>query len=254
MESLADNERVAAVYFGFKSNDLVAVVPIIERDLVAVPERWQQAAEAGADMIEWRGPEEIAEVARHLRTKFGLPVLATWRTDAEGGYFTLGAGAGRLAPTYAEAVRAASKWADLVDVELSRDGATKLIAEVARSTPVVASFHDFDGPVNEAQLRQHLLDMETSDATVAKVAVAVTSEEDLSGILAVQDWAQSLEVPSVIIGMGAHGRQTRLAERAARSAFAFATVDCGKQGGSSTSAPGQPTLCELRESVRKSAD
>ena len=249
----------SGIGFGEKTTDLVAVVPIIESHLDAVAQRWREAAKAGADMIEWRldfldptqrDAGEIHKLAQRLRADFSLPVLATWRTEAEGGRFPLDSGG----EAYADAVRSVLDWADLVDVEFCREEAKALIAQAAETTAVVASFHDFAGSVEQIELREYLLQMDATEASVIKVAVNMTSEEDLERLLDLQDWAHSLSKPSVVIGMGSRGKQTRLGDRARRSAFAFAIVDAdvaegAGQGRSLASAPGQPTLRELRDSV-----
>lgn len=258
------------------------VVPLTGQTFAEVEEQWQDAAAAGADMVEWRldflegvaGPGAVqgvdlgeesagsasmpgagggallgddaawldtaARLAAELREKTGVPVLATFRTTAEGGRLPVDANhAGR----YRGLVQDTACWADAVDVELVRPGADHLIAELSGLVPVVASFHSFEPGVDEEFLKDTLRHMEETGASVAKIAWMVGDQDDLETVLDAQLWAgRNMGTPALVIGMGEMGRATRLGAAAKRSAFTFATAGAA-------SAPGQPSVEELRASL-----
>ena len=234
---------------------VTAVVPLTGSRLEEVEQQWAAAAEAGADLVEWRldhlepsfalSGEALARFGNAMRSKHGVPVLATYRTEAEGGGFAADGASGAAA--YRQAVRDTAIWADLVDVELVRPGADDLIEELKEQTVVVASFHNFEPEVDEEFLKETLTVMGESGAGVAKVAWMVADEDDLETIQDAQRWARkTLEVPAAVIGMGELGKDTRLGKSAELSAISFAMVGAA-------SAPGQPTLGELRTSSGEAA-
>ena len=227
---------------------LTTIAPVVATSLAEVAPQWRAVAEAGADLVEWRldllpaeeqNLQVIEDLGRALRTKFGTPVLATWRTSDEGGGLNVSAPAEQS--HYERAVKSVARWADMVDIEIGRPDADVLIVEVGHQALVVASFHDFQPPVDEALLKKQILRMTKSGAEVSKVAAIVADQTDLEKIHAVQDWAAALSAPTVVIGMGSVGKETRLGARATQNAFSFASVG-------ESSAPGQPTLVELEQS------
>lgn len=226
-------------------------IPITAPTAPAVESEWEQAAALAPDLIEWRldaldpnlvdDNSELGRRGRELRGRFAIPVLATVRTDAEGGGFE-----GTTAE-YQDLVRDAATWADYVDVEVGRVGSTRLIADLLADdrfvASVVGSFHDFHNPPSGGITQQLLEHMQQLGCAVAKVAWMVKGEEDLEMVLKMQDWAfENLQIPAVIIGMGPAGQRTRLGRSAQRSAFTFAR-------GIRASAPGQPTIEQIRSSV-----
>ncbi len=226
-----------------------AAVPLVGPTLAEVEQQWEAAAGAGADLIEWRldllAPDQrvlapIGDLGRRLKEQFGIPVLATWRTSGEGGQLHL---TGRSMTTYTELVADVATWADAVDIEIERPEAEALISALTERVQTVSSYHRFEAPVDGEIIRAKLEQMEHAGASVAKVAWMIDTDSDLEALLSAQDWAfAELSIPSVIIGMGARGISSRLGQRAALSAFAFAVVG-------QPSAPGQPTLQELRDST-----
>ena len=231
----------------FDTTSATVVVPIVAASLEEVALQWEAAAGAGADIVEWRidalepqlwDAETVGESGALLRAQFGTPVLATMRTAKEGGGFT------GSAAQYRSILRDAGGWADLVDVEVGYRGAEELIAELRGRTAVVGSFHDFaTAPSAAATTVQLLGQMQNLGCAVGKVAWMVTTEADLALVRSLQVWAaEHLSMPTVVIGMGPLGTESRLGNSALISAFTFAR-------GSVESAPGQPTVEEIRASV-----
>lgn len=223
----------------------VVAVPIVAETLREAKNQWEVALAAGADLVEWRldalepqiDPSQVDEVATWGREAFGVPVLATIRTEAEGGNYR---GSNEQ---YVSQVQRVASWADLVDVEVERDGVAELITSLSPNVPVVASFHEFERPAQPGHVERILARMVRSGAAVAKVAWMVRDERDLKIVSGAALWArESLPVPAVVIGMGEVGRSTRLGKFARASAFTFAVA-------SKSSAPGQPTIEEIRSSL-----
>lgn len=242
------------LYARFGNQQLVtAIVPLTGASLESVKQQWVEAGQAGADLVEWRldlleGISDDSELQARIAglavwaRNAGLPpVLATYRTAFEGG---------ALATTdaqYVALVQESATWADAVDVELVRHGAPQLILDLRKELPTVASFHNFDDHVDPEFLQTTLSVMAESGASVAKVAQNVGEPAGLGKILEVQDWAaKELPIPAVVIGMGPKAVASRLGDSALISAFTFATL--GEKPGEQ-SAPGQPTLAQLRQSL-----
>lgn len=245
--------RKCGVMNCLNDGEVRVAVPLTAQNLREVEREWEHVAALRPDLIEWRldalTPDRldsslaaIAELGMSLRRRFRIPVLATVRTSAEGGAYN------GSDSHYREVVLATSTWADLVDVEVGRPGAARLIAKIKAGAKdgrpgVVGSFHDFINPPSSGVTRQLLEHMQSLGCAVAKVAWMVRSDDDLGAVLAVQSWAaQNLQIPALVIGMGEAGRPSRLGAAARQSAFTFAR-------GVRESAPGQPSV----EAVRRSA-
>ncbi len=232
----------------------VVAVPVVASTLREAEEQWRAAAQAEADLVEWRldylgeeiAPAAVAALANRLKRELGLPVLATVRTAAEGGQYRAAADyhAGKLR----DLVRGSASWADAVDVEMSRPGAAALVAEL--QVPVVASFHEFLVPPEKGQVLDKLLGLYGAASAAApgqtvipKVAWMVADATQLETVLLAQEQAlNATGNPVVVIGMGSAGAASRLGAPAARNAFTFAVVGA-------SSAPGQPGIEELRQSL-----
>ncbi len=236
---------VAPVVLGGAS--VVVAVPIVAETLEEARDQWEAAAAAGADLVEWRldaiepsqfDPPRVAQVAEWGRETLKVPVLATIRTQAEGGNYRENNG------RYLALVRQVASWADGVDVEVNREGAGDLIASLSPTVSVIASFHEFSRRPRPGQIEAILTQMVEGGATVAKVAWMVQDETDLEIVSGAALWAgKNLPVPAVVIGMGEAGRPTRLGEFARAAAFTFAVA-------SKSSAPGQPSVEEVKASLK----
>ncbi len=218
------------------------IVPLTGDDPAALLAEASAVAAAGPDLVEWRIDPLLAaggslEVGSRLRAMLGdLPLLVTLRTTAEGGRFP--------ADDYPALVRAAARYADLVDVELARPGATELIADLSASVPVVASRHHFDRTPDRDELVDTLDRMLATQAAVAKIAVMPRTPADLLTLLAATDQVHArADRPLITIAMGRLGAITRIGGGVFGSAATFATVGA-------SSAPGQLPLAEVRAALR----
>lgn len=204
------------------------------------------------DLVEWRvdhytpftaaaDPVAAVEALGKLTAALPqVPVLATFRTSAEGGAAELGAEA------YAALVTAlaASGLADAVDVEYRHPHATEAIAAAhAHGTPVVASNHDFHGTPPREEIVARLAAMESAGADVAKIAVMPRSAADVVTLLdATERRHRDAGIPLVTMAMGSLGAVTRIGGGVFGSAATFATVG-------EASAPGQLPAVGVRAAL-----
>lgn len=198
-------------------------------------EDWAQAAVAAA-----------ADMSR--RTSGRMPLLLTFRTAQEGGGLEadddtyaalLGAVLNRLAGAGTAVVA--------IDVELERGClATLVTGASAQGLGVLSSSHDFQGVPADCVLLERLWRMQAAGAQVAKVAVMPAAEQEVRRLLALTVQAHAeLEIPVVVIGMGALGAVTRTQGWRLGSALSFATVGAG------ASAPGQLPVAVVRAASRQ---
>lgn len=206
------------------------------------------------DMAEWRvdlyepftagggsDPAPAVEALLHLAELLpGTPVLATFRTQNEGG-------AAAISPEGYVALAgalAASGVVDAVDVEYRHPLAAEAIAVVrSHGTPVVASNHDFDATPPEQEIVERLAAMERAGADVAKIAVMPRSAADVVTLLAATERRyRDAGVPLITMSMGELGAVTRIGGGVFGSAATFATVGAA-------SAPGQLPAAGVRAAL-----
>ncbi|TCW25762.1 type I 3-dehydroquinate dehydratase [Dietzia cinnamea] len=168
------------------------------------------------------------------------PILATFRTTAEGG------GAPLSDELYVRLVDtlAASGLAAAVDVEYRHPLAARAIAAAHdHGVAVVASNHDFDATPPVEEIVARLAAMEEAGADVAKIAVMPRSAADVVTLLAATERRyREAEIPLITMSMGAPGAVTRIGGGAFGSAATFATVG-------EASAPGQLPAAGVRAAL-----
>lgn len=235
-----------------------AEVVELRADLLTVP--GAVPADASAVGSVRRGPEGLvqswlaaARAVGEVLCGCGIPVLLTVRTAAEGGGFNgddvtyraalgglieaIGGGAG-VAGTGERAVVA-------VDIESVRGDLPCLVPLARRAgLDVVASYHDFDAAPDELELLRRMQAMQDAGASVAKVAVTPADTTEAERVLGAAARARGeLDIPVVVIAMGAAGTTSRLAGGVFGSALTFATA------GGAGSAPGQLPIKQVREAL-----
>ncbi|EFV92314.1 3-dehydroquinate dehydratase [Dietzia cinnamea P4] len=168
------------------------------------------------------------------------PILATFRTTAEGG------GAPLSDELYVRLVDtlAASGLAAAVDVEYRHPLAARAIATAhEHGVAVVASNHDFDATPPVEEIVARLAAMEEAGADVAKIAVMPRSAADVVTLLAATERRyRDAGIPLITMSMGASGAVTRVGGGAFGSAATFATVG-------EASAPGQLPAAGVRAAL-----
>lgn len=235
------------------------IVPLTAQDLPGLEEQVAaldsaRVADAALDAVEWRvdlfspftagGGSDPAPAVSALRRIAELlpetPVLATFRTTAEGGSSDITPEAylgliGALASTGLPAA---------IDVEYRHPRAAEAI-EIAHAhhTPVVASNHDFHGTPPAEEIAERLAAMERAGADVAKIAVTPRSPADVLVLLdATERRYRAAGIPLITMSMGALGAVTRIGGGTFGSAATFATVG-------SASAPGQLPAAAVRAAL-----
>lgn len=238
----------------FSASAPVIVVPLLAGDPAALGEEAARARAAGADCLEWRvdhfrsfpEPDKTAAALAAIRAAAGdLPLLATLRTEAEGGQAIADE------PGYLALVRALVDLdVDLVDIEVRRTHAREAVAAAhAAGVPVVGSRHAFEGTPPEDAIVAALAHAETIGADIAKVAVMPADDLDVLTLLrATARRFASAHVPLLAIAMGRRGALSRVVAPAFGSCATFATVP-DAAGVDHPSAPGQLSIADARAAL-----
>ena len=193
----------------------------------------RQAAGFGCDTVECRldylsPPPSPGDVAGILDAP-GLVVIATCRPVREGGKFD-GSESDRLAILHA----AADAGADFIDVEADVPPADRPVGAV------ISSRHDFETCPDD--LGELVAGLDASPAAVNKIAFAASNP---SQALRAFDIVRGSSKPTIALAMGAEGLPSRILAGKFGAFGTFAALADGLG-----SAPGQPTVTELREQYR----
>lgn len=171
-------------------------------------------------------------VIRDLHGSSGAALLATLRTDREGGEAQVDD------ETYAHIVTEASRYAEVVDVEVMRPNADEIVSRVqANGAIALGSFHDFRGTPSDEELDRVVERMHELCVEVAKIAVKINTEADTARLLTAMNKCQMYILP---VGMGPLGAPLRLMGGYFGAVATFATLN-----GDST-APGQFDVATVR--------
>jgi 3-dehydroquinate dehydratase-1 len=190
----------------------------------------QRAQRLGIDIAEARIDQfelfEQSYVLEQLEKFDGTPVIATIRSEAEGGRWRL-TEAERLSLFAGVIPRVQA-----VDIELSSESILPKVAAAAREAGklVMVSYHDFEGTPGLDQLAGRVHEARQRGADLVKIATTTSGREHLA-TLANLVMAHSGE-GLVVIGMGNEGLKTRLFLPALGSLMTYAFLDA-------PTAPGQ---------------
>ena len=193
----------------------------------------ERAVRLGMDIAELRidqfANREKAHALAEVEKFSAVPVLATIRSEAEGGAWT-GSEAARL-----ERYGSLLPEVDAVDVELSSTDIVGDLVMAARALrkPVILSFHDFKRTPPLDELDRIARDARDAGADIVKVAAMCNSQEDVRTLA--QFTLENADKNVVVIGMGTIGISTRVLFPALGSLFTFAAYGEG-------TAPGQLQL------------
>lgn len=220
-----------------RPHEPVVIAPFTDR----TPERaLARAARDGLDLLEARvdlfGERSVEAVGERLeRARRLLPVLLTIRAVAEGGAWKA-AEDERL-----ELYSALLPLVDAVDVELAAPIRRSVVA-AAKSAGrlVVLSHHDFERTPPAAALERVVERGVAAGADIVKIATKMSNDGDGARLAAL--FALHPESPLVVIGMGEHGKKTRIFFPALGSRFTFASLD-------RATAPGQLDLAQTRREL-----
>lgn len=222
-------------------------VPVMGGTIGEIGRAAQNAARAGADLIELRidslsaapKPDEAIEACRAAKEASGLPVIFTLRTARDGGPGTADA------QVY-EALLccvAKEKICDAVDCELSvGDAAFERIVSAAHASGVfvVGSSHEFGEIGDMERAKDWMLRQQTLGADICKAAVMVRSPaQAFEAARVFAGTYEQLHQPMIAIAMGGYGAFTRFCCRTIGSCLTFGTAG-------EASAPGQMEAGALR--------
>jgi 3-dehydroquinate dehydratase-1 len=172
--------------------------------------------EARVDLFHERELESIGERLERAR-KFA-PILLTLRSAKEGGAWR-GSESDRV-----ELYAALLPLVDAVDVELGASIRASVVAAAREAgRTVVLSHHDFARTPAEAELNRIVRRSAAAGADVVKIAAQLRDDADGARLAAL--FAQYPTQPLVVIGMGEHGKKTRIFFPALGSRFTFASLD-----------------------------
>ncbi|HOF18138.1 MAG TPA: shikimate dehydrogenase [Phycisphaerae bacterium] len=212
------------------------IVPLIGPTVAAMRGQMAAATAAGADTVECRldyleSPPAEADLEA-LLSDAPVDVIVTCRSRDEGGRFP-GDESRRL-----RILHDADEFAPaFVDVEME---AGIVPDEQGILSPVILSHHDFQGcPEN---LEVIVSKLESSTARVNKVAFQASGPEDA---LRAFDAIRACRKPTLALAMGEAGVLSRVLAPKFGAFGTFAALETGAE-----SAPGQPTLAELKTLYR----
>lgn len=232
-------------------------VPITGRDSEEILRQAQVIQQYSPDLVEWRIDwtqesdriDKIPEIMRALRLTLGeIPLLATFRTQAEGGksYVTK--------REYIDILFACvqSKEADIIDIEgfseLFSDESeiVNIIRYIQEShCRVIVSYHNFHETPDKQELIKRLKYMQQNlKADLLKIAVMPREKKDVIRLMETTEEYVSAyaDRPVITMSMSGLGAVSRIAGELYGSALTFASVE-------RASAPGQLFISDLRNTL-----
>lgn len=239
--------------------DPAIIVPLAGTTAEVIIEEALAREGAGADVLEFRADFLLAShpdmdfdtlgrsVLRELFAKTSVPVLFTVRTREQGGEASLTPFRYRvLLATALDIMMQERVPAERVgvDFEFHSDATPDLARRAAGLgyTPVV-SHHDWKETPDSEVMFVMLEDMLQIPDAVAKLSVMAHSDADTQRLLDVtKAVAGQTRRPLITIAMGEAGRRSRLEGWNYGSVATFATAG-------TTTAPGQPSIAEVREAL-----
>jgi len=209
------------------------ICPLTGTDVRQMRSQMHQAVELGADMVECRldflDPPPTERQLRELLTDAPVEVIVTNRPERQGGRFR-GSEQHRL-----EILRAAaSAGASYVDLEYDV-GPVDL-----PPVQTIRSFHDFDRRPQD--LHTIAASLEEAPSAVTKLIFQAAGPEDA---LCALDLLRQGGKPRIALAMGQAGLLSRVLARKFSAFGTFAALSGGQE-----SAPGQPTLQEMKALYR----
>jgi len=209
------------------------------------------AVELRMDLIAGGTLAELISTAR--KTSDRVKIIVTCRRPEEA------ASVGRLPVVYTAEERmvllkkAVDLEADYVDIELAcgDDVVRELLAYCCGRggrTKVIVSFHDIKKTPSLLRLKEIFHRSRALQADVVKIVTFAVKPEDNLKILALIPYARKYSQKIIALGMGEKGRISRIAAPHLGNFLSFATLE-----NSAASAPGQLTLTEMKQIVRRTA-
>ncbi|WP_265458060.1 type I 3-dehydroquinate dehydratase [Enterococcus sp. HY326] len=224
------------------------IVPLVGETRNKIIEEAQLVAQLDCDLVEWRldfyqdvsnFPQTLSLV-KEIKEIIAKPLLATFRTQAEGGEMAL--------PTedYFALYQALISDAqiDLLDVELflpAEPVAEIVAAAQANGIKIVMCNHDFHATPAKDEIISRLRKMQEKHADICKIAVMPQNAADVLVLLsATEEMKRNFsDRPLITMSMGALGMVSRVSGQVFGSDATFGAAK-------TASAPGQVPVAELR--------
>eukprot|EP00884_Botryococcus_braunii_P011164 jgi/Botrbrau1/20048/Bobra.200_1s0053.1 len=208
----------------------------------------QEAAELGADLVELRldyledldlkSPEEALETLYQACEDSDVLPITTFRPKYEGGKYD-----GGDAPRMAVLKYAAMVGCPFVDVEFR---VSSLFfgseGQIPPGTKIILSEHDYKETPDFKTLLALRNEMFNAGADIVKIATMAKTDFDAMNLLLL---TQDSPGPVIALAMGEKGLVSRLLAPVFGSVVTFGALSKGRE-----SAPGQPTLEEMRDLYR----
>ena len=225
------------------------IAPTVEKALAEIVE----AVEGGADIVELRvdfidGLDAAVDVPKMLAA-CAVPCIVTYRPTWEGGQY-----AGEEEPRLAALWAAVDAGAAYVDCELLAAerffaaAPAHLKEKTQRWSKIILSSHNYETVPTEAALAETHARCVAAGADIVKIAAMVrdiTHVARLEKLLRAVNANDAGAEATVVLGMGEAGQTSRLLAAKFGSFLTFGALRSGAE-----SAPGQPTLAQLRELYR----
>lgn len=225
--------------------------PIVGSTPEQIKAQAQAIAGSPAQIAEWRCDfaedgiiEAPEEMLAQLRSILGEKLLlVTFRTKPEGGAREISPEAYKQ---FCESVLGSGQ-ADLLDLELTAGDSlcNEIIREAAAAgVHTVISCHFFDRTPASDELRNLMLRMERSGASILKLAVMPQDQSDVLRLMQeCHAFSEKTVKPMIFMSMGKMGLMSRLSGELTDSCITFGTVG-------EASAPGQIDVKELDRILR----
>lgn len=235
-----------------KKNDTLICTSLTAPSVEEMLQEAREAKTAGADIVELRidfldafHPRE--DLPRLLRES-DMPAIVTFRPKWEGGNYE-GDETARL-----EALSMATELgAAYVDVELKaakqffdvRQGPASEGSLLPNKTKIILSSHDFESTSEEEDLKDLVQRARKAGADIVKFATTATNITDAMRVLRVLKDSVSKGIPTIALAMREKGQITRILAPKYGGFLTFGALSPDR-----ASAPGQPTLGQLRDLFR----
>ena len=202
-----------------------------------------RAIEKEGDIVEFRLDKMSGVTQEQVNKLIKLakkPTIATFRSAEEGGAVKV------PTPVRIERLKQCiDAGVSLVDVELAESWAAREVANYAnsRGAKTIISYHNFKKTPNASALMSVVRRSRELRADVVKIATNAQNVADEELIIKMMRFCKLRQVPFVAIGMNPNSARTRFSAINEGAFLTFGRIGAG-------SAPGQPTLSELKQYKR----
>tara|TARA_R110002096_G_scaffold309403_4_gene504059 strand:+ start:90350 stop:91090 length:741 start_codon:yes stop_codon:yes gene_type:complete len=173
-------------------------------------------AEIRIDMFKSHAPNHVK---KEIEKFTAFPTLATIRKSIDGGLWN------KPEVERIETFKSTIPYVGAVDIELSEPETLAALKNVLRDNDcdLVASYHNFDQTPDDKFLQTLIAQAKDVGADAIKIACMVKNKDDSTRLAALFD--KDLDIPKIIIGMGALGMGTRITFPALGSLLTYSPSD-----------------------------